>query len=128
MRRISLRFLFLLILVVAVVCTLGKTAYEAYVYRTKIIPAWKEFPVSSKKITVAEENDIKIYFNLGSLDLVSNAPLIVAKDFNLRYNGHLIADDNRSPGQKLKGSYDLDCDLGKFRVNFIKGIYATVTE
>ena len=127
MRRVSLRFLFLLILAVAVICTLGKTAYEAYVYRTTIIPAWKEFPVTSNQITVAELNDIKIYFNPGSLDLASNATLVAAKEFELQYNGQAIADDNRLPGEELKGCYDLDCDLGKFRVIFIGDAYANVT-
>lgn len=113
MKRFSIRSLFLLVFATAILFALIRSAYDRYRYQAIVEPAWEVFPVSSRVVDVTDDNDIKIAFTPGSMELSSGASLVPATDFQ----GLGFTAKPAGP-ESLVGQYDLTCDLGEFRVSF----------
>lgn len=88
-----------------------RLAYDSYRYRMIVQPAWKAFPVSTTETFVSEKNDIEISFVPESMELLSEAKLTPATDFE----GFGFGD--------LSGHYDLSCNLGEFRLIFTGSVW-----
>ena len=110
MTKISIRSILILTFVVAAISAVTRLAYDSYRYRMIVQPAWNAFPVSTTETFVSDINDIVISFVPESMELLSEAKLTPATDFQGFYGD-------------LSGHYDLSCNLGEFRLIFTGSVW-----
>ena len=79
MNRISIRTLLVATLFVGASLALSRYLYDSYRYHTVIKPAWESFPVSSRPVTILEDNDLNIDFDVQKIELESSASLSPAQ-------------------------------------------------
>ncbi|MEM0925526.1 MAG: hypothetical protein AAGJ83_05770, partial [Planctomycetota bacterium] len=117
MKRYSIRSLLIVTLVISMALTIARLAYTSYFHHTTVKPAWESLPTSSRLVSLAEKSDIEICIDLERMKLESNASLAPATDFRgLDYMGNLST------------NYDLQFDLGEFRVIFTGTIWEKLPE
>jgi len=107
MKSYSIRSLLIFTVVASATLAIARFAYTSYYYHATVKPAWQSLPISSRLVSLSEENDIEICMDLERMELETSASLVPATDFRgLGYAGNLA------------GNYDLKCDLGEYRIVF----------
>lgn len=117
MKRFSIRSLIFCMIAGAAGFSLLRLAYERYHYHVVVEPAWKELPIASQRVSVSDDNDIEISFDLKTMELKSSEQLEPATGFDgLDFSG------------SLSEQYDLRCGLGEFRVIFTGTVWDKIPD